>query len=348
MKGKTILLLAVAMGCGLVAMLGVQKALKKDPNASEMVNVLVATSEIPSGMPLDDSNTRFEQFPVTNVPEGAVTRPEEYEERALIGNAVTGEIIMLAKLGEKGVIGASAEIPNGMRVVSVPVDATSTHSGQIAPEDRVDLLVTYKYHDPETREYLSKTRTILEYVKVFSVDNKRERAGDGTEVVAKNVSLLVTPEDAHLVMLAKDKGKLQLALRSKTDTEEANVGAIDEKVFEEWSPGYSHHHDSMEEEINEERKRAAIAQQEAIRQALLQERAGQQAGNQPEPQVAVVEDEPVQQPEIPKWEIVIFAGDQKHVEELELPTQEVSVDKATQQPTPADPATWKGWLQNLL
>ena len=46
---------------------------------------------------------------------------------------------MVAKLNEKGVFGGSSEIPKGMRVATVPVTVTETHSGLILPGDRVDV-----------------------------------------------------------------------------------------------------------------------------------------------------------------------------------------------------------------
>lgn len=354
MKGKSLVLLTVAMGCGLVAMLGVQKLLKSKNSGQETARVLVASVDVPSGLPLDETNTTFKEFPVDTIPKGAVTRVEDYEERALKTNAVAGQILMLAHLGERGVIGASADIPNGMRVVTVPVDSTVTHTGQIAPDDRVDLLITYKFRDMDSREFISKTRTILEYVKVFSVDNHRERSGESGEVNAKNVSLLVSPRDAHVVMLAKDKGTLHLALRSKTDTEQANIGPVDETMFEEAYTFGSFGKGGSFNELVEEKD---LTQQEAIRQALINKQADQ-AGEKPD-QVAVVEPpvqaiqpeelEPVEvvipEPVTPQWEVVIYSGDVKRVEVVD---DELQAAEEKTVPEGIDPTTWKGWLENLL
>ena len=67
-------------------------------------------------------------------------------ERSLRVAAVPNEVIMAAKLNEKGVFGGSSEIPTGMRVATVPVTVTKTHSGLILPGDRVDVVVTYTMH----------------------------------------------------------------------------------------------------------------------------------------------------------------------------------------------------------
>ena len=67
MKSKSIVLLVIAMGCGLVAMLGVQKALE-GKTETKMVSVLKTKTDIPSGLPLNDTNTFFEEMPEDSVP----------------------------------------------------------------------------------------------------------------------------------------------------------------------------------------------------------------------------------------------------------------------------------------
>jgi len=211
MKFKSVLLLAVAIGCGLVAMLGVQQVLSKDPVVKDDTGpVLVAAINISPGTPLSEINVTFKETPKSAIPPGAVTRIEEYEDRALRSSAVTGEFIMLAKLGEKGEYGASSDIPEGMGLATVPVNATKTHSGLLQPGDRVDIMVSYKGRD------LKGTETILEYIEVFATDNMREAGGDGAEVNAKNVTFLVTPEHAKILYTAETQGTLALLLRSKT------------------------------------------------------------------------------------------------------------------------------------
>ena len=55
MKMKSLVLLAMAIGCGLVAMLGVQQVLSGDKRPQvETGKVLVAATSIMPGRPLDD------------------------------------------------------------------------------------------------------------------------------------------------------------------------------------------------------------------------------------------------------------------------------------------------------
>jgi pilus assembly protein CpaB len=234
MKTKSMVLLAMALGCGLVAMLGVQQILSGEHKTRDTVPVLVAKQEIGMGKKLDPSQVAFEDWPRENVPAGAVTNAAQYEERALKVHAYPGDVILQAKLGAKGEYGASTSIRPGMRVVTVPVNMTSVHSGMIRPGDRVDVLCTYVNRRPGSGEF-SRTKTVLEYIEVFAIDRNREGEGSesGKGAKAENLSVLVTPEQAHVLMLASSKGKLQMALRNMEDKDQAKAVAVDDNLFDE-------------------------------------------------------------------------------------------------------------------
>jgi pilus assembly protein CpaB len=77
MKFKSVVLLAVAIDCGLVAMLGVQQVMSGDKAAEKkMIKVLIAIEEISPGVPLDETNVAFKELPEDMVPSGAVTKQE--------------------------------------------------------------------------------------------------------------------------------------------------------------------------------------------------------------------------------------------------------------------------------
>ena len=130
-----------------------------------------------------------------------------------------GEPIIEAKLFAKGdqASGATDLIPKGYRVVSVKVDDVSG-SGLILPGDRVDALVhlTDNSGAYATEGNRSSTHTFLHNVKVFAVNNVYSREANGTEAItAKTISLLVTPQQAELVTLANEMGKIRLVMRRR-------------------------------------------------------------------------------------------------------------------------------------
>ncbi|MBT4866836.1 MAG: Flp pilus assembly protein CpaB [Planctomycetaceae bacterium] len=312
---KAVVLLVVAVGCGLVAMLGVQQVLSG--NKSEEVKtakVLVATAEIVPGTPLHEENTIFKELPLESIPEGAVTDPTEIVEKSLKSTAVPGEFIMLAKLTTD--LGASSEIPKGMRVVTTSVNLTKTHSGMIRPGDRVDILLSYKVRDAD-RGMMAKTTPILEFIEVFATDSimASQDQGDSSEINAKNLSFLVTPDQALILNLAESKGDLNLALRHKHDDQQVGSAPIDEKWLEEvGSSSFGKEH--VEGDGNPGPMLSGTGEKNDVRDAIKDELT--QPETQAAEEVAVA---PVVE-EIPTWKVVIYSGKDVLEQEVPLPLDE--------------------------
>lgn len=235
MKPKTLMLLAVAGGCGLLTMLGVQQAMQGGTKTADVpkVEVLVALADIQVGIPLTEDKVVFKSMNAASVPEDAVRTKEEYDDRPLTFPALAGDIIRTSKLGTKGSHGQSAQIPKGWRVVAIPVNETQTVGGLIQPGDRVDVLVTFRGRDLRGVT-TTTTKPLLESIEVFSVDARTAMAGgEQGESKARIVSLLVKPEQVAYVKLAESKGTLALSWRHPEDNEYVNVKGIDENLMEE-------------------------------------------------------------------------------------------------------------------
>jgi pilus assembly protein CpaB len=86
----------------------------------------------------------------------------------------------------------------------------------------VDVLVTVE--DPEKKE--EKTKTILENIPVLATGTQIQENEKGEPAPVDVYTLEVTPEEAEKLALAASEGKLQMALRSTTDTNEINTDGI--------------------------------------------------------------------------------------------------------------------------
>lgn len=323
MKVKSVVLLAVAVACGLVAMLGVQQVLsgRQQAKSDEMAQVLVAIADIAPNTPLNEKNVVFKKLPASAVPAGAVTKVEQYEERALRTGAVVGEFIMAAKLGEKGVFSASSSIPEGMRVVTVPVNMTTTHSGLIQPGDRVDVLVTYM-----TGKRQTKTETVLESVEVFATDAMRQAGGDTSEINAKNISLLVSPDHATILMSADKAGDITLALLPKSENPVAHAPKTEFNSDKSDEPAVAQN--SVE---------GSGAENGDVRKFLEDE------GKQP----GAVKAEGQQQPAVPAkpmWKVVIQSGTESVTQEFEMPEPKATVSEESGEKG----GRWMNFLQRFL
>ncbi|MCA9052920.1 MAG: Flp pilus assembly protein CpaB [Planctomycetaceae bacterium] len=240
MKPKTVVLLAVAVGSGLLAMIGVQQAMSTSQQAQpeETVKVLTALTDIQIGVPLQEAtNVEFQEVPKSGVVvDDAILSAEQFEKRSPLYAIKAGDMIRLSKLSAPGVHGKSQQIPTGMRVLTIPVDDTGSFAGLLSPGDRVDVMVTYNYRDQRGRQQ-TQTKTLLEFVEVFATDDKTAREADvkGGEGKSKTrtVQLLLAPEHVPYVKLAESKGKLALSWRRRDDDELASVGPINEELFNE-------------------------------------------------------------------------------------------------------------------
>lgn len=325
MKPKTLVLLAVAAGCGLVAMLGIQQAMQGGQGgASPKVKVLVAREDIQPGIQLTDDLVGFQEMSVEAVPEDPVTSFEEYEERSLIYPMMKGDIIRQTKLGKKGEFTRSRQIPEGKRVVGISVNDTQTISGMLRPGDRVDVLVTYQVRSMRGR-MTTKNATLLKYIEVFGTDNKTvsDGASKQQEVKTKVVSLLLEPEQANILMLAQSKGTLALSWRHPDDDEDVEGGIVDETLLTELRgldnmddngpPTLSRRGPALFDEDSTAGGKP-VAEPKDDLNSLLDE--GDQQLEEPKPAVVVAE-----APK-PTWSITIYQGNNPVEQQFELPAPE--------------------------
>jgi pilus assembly protein CpaB len=110
-----------------------------------------------------------------------------------------------------------------MRAVSIAVSPTSGNAGFISPGDRVDLIVTHRIHVDGSTNNLTGTvisDTFIRDVRVLAVDQQLENA-DNQAILAKTVTVEVTPKQAEQITVATDLGKISVMLRSTSVAEEA-------------------------------------------------------------------------------------------------------------------------------
>lgn len=318
MRMKSVMLLAIAAGCGLVAMFLFQQASARPATAEEeqKVAILIAKSEISPGTKLDETNTEFREFPISVVPPNPITKKEDFADRALQSRAFVGDIITINKLSKKGQHAATNDIPSGMTLVTIPCDASMSGNGLLQPGDRVDVMVSYRSVAQNT---LGKDiKTVLEYIEVYATDDRREAnlLVNGTEK-AKTVTLLATPEQNKLVLLAGEVGKLHLAMRSKEDTRSR---VADKDRFK---PEEAEAAKMLAEMKNGENGPLTAGQQQQQQDALKLLLEAQMKAAQPKKEEKPDEDK---EPEAPQWTVEIFAGEQKRAEQVKLDEDDLPDD----------------------
>jgi pilus assembly protein CpaB len=221
MRMKSLILIFIALGCGLVASIGISQVMDRSGSGGstmEMEQILVAAAEINQSSELDDKNIKLEDWPKAKVPEGAIRRLDDAVGKFALSRFYSGEPIMAAKIAEEPG-GVTTQIPEGYRAMPVKVEEDTVMKG-ISPGDRVDVLVFLRRNGdeiPETGVY-----PILRNVRVFATNANTERAVDskGSESNFRTVSLLVQEKHAGELVMAAQMGKISLTLRRPEEKDE--------------------------------------------------------------------------------------------------------------------------------
>jgi pilus assembly protein CpaB len=197
------------------------------PVETAKTQVLVAKEDLPAGTLLKPEQMRWQAWPDDSVAESYVvngSRDLTEFEGAVVRRAIAaGQPItdgQVVKPGERGFLAAVLE--PGTRAVSISVNPTTGISGFVFPGDRVDVILTHTIKEEDGKggggeggdQTLRRaSETVLTDIRVIAVDQTTNDQSS-EPVVAKNVTLEVTPKQAEILSLVSELGKLSLSLRS--------------------------------------------------------------------------------------------------------------------------------------
>jgi pilus assembly protein CpaB len=224
MRMKSLILIFIALACGLVASIGISQVIDRgNPTSNvEFEQILVALDDIDINTKLDAQNVKLEDWPKAKVPEGALRRLEDVEGKYAHSRYYKGEPLHISKVTDQ--IGGSVakSIPPGYRALPVKVEEDTVLKA-ISPGDRVDVNVFLRKNDeiPETGVF-----TILKNVRIFAIASNTERnsnAEPGSKSETSNfrtVSLLLKPDHAREISVAAQMGKILLTLRAPEEQDD--------------------------------------------------------------------------------------------------------------------------------
>ncbi len=121
-------------------------------------------------------------------------------------------ILMSQVTGPGGKLTLSGVVASGMRAVSVRSSDVAGVAGFVLPGDRVDILLTRGAGD----QGQPVTQVLAENVRVLGIDQLSDDAAD-KPVVARAVTVEVTPDQADLISLAQAVGNVSFSLRHVAD-----------------------------------------------------------------------------------------------------------------------------------
>jgi len=187
------------------------------PAVIPVVSVVLAAEDIAPGTLIAQASLRVVDWPEQFTPPGSFGTEAAVLERVPHRVIHEGEPILSSALLEIGADGGlQALIAPNHRAMSVEVDEVVGVSGFIKPGSRVDVLARLHTMD-KTKGVVPHARTILQNVKVLAVGEDYTEVNSTDPEAASVVTLQVRPDEAQRLAYAAAEGKLQLALRGRSD-----------------------------------------------------------------------------------------------------------------------------------
>jgi pilus assembly protein CpaB len=179
--------------------------------------VVVAEMDITPGVALESRLLKVATWPRDIIPPKAVSNPHQLQGRVVLIPISKGEPILEAKLAPEGTAaGLSGLLDPNMLAVTVKTDEVSGVAGFVNPGDRIDVLVELpKGGGQDGKEHFSKI--ILQNLKVLSKGQVWDQTVEKKPKVVPTVTLEVTPEQAEMLNLATNEGRIRLALRNQNN-----------------------------------------------------------------------------------------------------------------------------------
>jgi pilus assembly protein CpaB len=212
MPAKSLILLVIALGCGMIAAVAVSKTVMTSeaaPVQEATVEIFVAVSDISSTQQITAKSVKLEKWPKNRLPEGALTKLEQVEGKFANQMIFANEPILQKKVIEQRDSFATT-IPPGYRVFDIECTL-----GYIKPGDHVDINGTFKLGG---RNAPPETKTVMRNVTVCGIngittrDSEALKGGKGTVF-----QLLIKDSQLEALTTAKSLGTLQLNLRPMSE-----------------------------------------------------------------------------------------------------------------------------------
>lgn len=224
LKGKTPLLIALGLGlaAGLVSWLAIKKREADVRKGWDTIPVVVARQDIPEGTVVTEDMIAQRPIPSQFVT-GSVVRPEgvQYvrDQKVLVplqkGDPLLWTQFETTKAGER----LSSKVQKKARAVTIEASRTGSVGGWVRPNDHVDVIGTFR--DPETNEQVAVT--LMQNVVVLATGKITGTTNVNLIPEAQrdysNVTLLLIPEEAEMMVLAAELGELTLSLRNEEDVD---------------------------------------------------------------------------------------------------------------------------------
>jgi pilus assembly protein CpaB len=221
--------------------------------------IVVAAKIIPAAQPMIKEDLKLASWPESAIPAGAFTKIEDAiaKTRVPLVPLVPGEAVLTTHLSKPSAgMGIAPLVDENKRAIAITTDNPVTLARLLYPGALVDVLSTMRDSSSSIDDEKPRvsTKVVLQNIKVLAVGEDidpltitnrrraaRKKAAEGGGALTGEssdaretravVTLLVTPEEAERLTLARREGDIDLILRNPKDTGEVDTPGATPAAF---------------------------------------------------------------------------------------------------------------------
>jgi pilus assembly protein CpaB len=224
--------LVAAVVAGLVATFAIHRyvTVKTSVPVAASSQVFIAVADISPGTAISATAVKAVTWPQAVIPPKAASTMREIEGRVVKVPIPQGNPILSSMLAPEGTAaGLSGILEDGKRALTVKVDEVAGVAGFLHPGDHVDVLMDMAMQGEGQSEHFSKT--ILHDISILTTGQIWEQKGNNKPVVVNTVTLELTPDQAEVLNLASNQGKIRMALRNRNTKSIAQTQGVTTSVL---------------------------------------------------------------------------------------------------------------------
>jgi pilus assembly protein CpaB len=214
--------LSMAVLAGVVSYSAIKKGEADVRRGWNLVPVVVAAADIPEGTPLS-----FDLVSQRAIPEQFVTssvvKPDSasyiINQKVLVPVQAGDPLLWSQFESTRASERLSTKVQKKTRALSVEAQRIAAVGGWIRPNDHVDVIGTFR--DPQSNEQVAVTLMqnviVLATGKITGTTNVNLLSESKRDF--SNLSLLLIPEEAEVLVLAQELGRLTFTLRNEDDVD---------------------------------------------------------------------------------------------------------------------------------
>jgi len=238
MSRARLLILLLAIGSALVAVMLTRGMMGQQPAApvvaeapkTAKIPVLVAAKDIAIGERLTGLTVEWRDWPRDNVADSMITRearPAAIQD--IEGGRARSAILKGEPIADRKILAAeegnlmSSLVREGLRAYAIRISDRTAGSGFILPNDRVDVIATFKVkvdvREGDDDKEVGFSGTIITNARVLAINRALAPGADAASLPDVETAVLeLDPQQAEVVARSESQGELSLALRSLGET----------------------------------------------------------------------------------------------------------------------------------